>query len=74
MAAQMTNTRSERLSILEPSPLSTPIFLAIGPSIMSEMPHQAYNNQNGRLNAGKNSMMTAATPLDTDMMLGRVLT
>ena len=72
-AAQMTKIRSATLSIFEPSPLSAFIFLAIGPSIISEMPPQQYSTQNPGLKTGKNIIMIAAMPLDTDSMLGRDL-
>ena len=72
-AEQMTKTRSTTLSILEPSPLSAFIFLAIAPSIISESPPQQYSTQNPGLKTGKNSIARAATPLDAEMMFGKDL-
>ena len=69
----MTNTKSAALSIFEPSLLSAFSLLAIGPSIISEMPPQQYNAQNQGLKTGKNSIAIAATALDADNMLGRCL-
>ena len=73
IAEQMTKTRSTTLSILEPSPLSAFIFLAIAPSIISESPPQQYSTQNPGLKTGKNSIARAATPLDAEMMFGKDL-
>lgn len=70
IAEQTTNTRSAALSILDPSSLSAFTFLAIAPSIISEIPPRQYNTQNGVLNTGKNSIASAATPLDADNMFG----
>ena len=72
MAAQMRNTRSATLSILEPSSSAAFNFLARGPSIMSETPHQQYSIQNPGLKTGNNnSIVSAATPLEADNILGR---
>lgn len=70
MAAQMTNTRSARLSITAPRALTASSFLATGPSIISETPPQQYNAQNPVLKTEKNSIVSAATPLDKEIMLG----
>lgn len=74
MAEQVMKTRSARLSILDPFSLTAPSLLAIGPSIMSEMPPQQYSAQNPVLKTGNKSMASAAMPLDAEMMLGSVFT
>ena len=72
IAEQMTNTRSDRLSTLEPNSLSAFSFLAISPSIMSETPPQQYKTQNPELKTGKKSIASAAAARDADIMLGNV--
>lgn len=74
VAEHMTKIRSARLSIFEPNSFSVPIFLAIGPSIISEMPHQQYSTQNPGLKTGTNRIVRDARPLEADMILGRDFT
>ena len=71
MIAAATKSRSAMLSIAAPDLLSAPSLLANGPSIISEIPHQTYNAQNGRLNAVVNRIAIAATPLEMDIRLGK---
>ena len=68
--AHTANTISARLSILEPSSLTVPSFLAKAPSIISETPPQQYSVQNQGLKTGESSIANPAMPLDEEIMLG----
>lgn len=69
-AAATKNIKSVILSIVAPALLVAPIFLARGPSIISDMPHHPYSIQNAGLNTGVNRIPAAVIPRDRDIILG----